>query len=271
MLLDATAPRTRRAILAAALGAAAATVASALGRPLPVTAANGDYVRVGDSFTGSGPTTLTNTVTDPGSILVADAIRGVSTIGSGVYGRSTSNNGVYGRSTSGCGVLGVSSASAGVTGTSTDSLGIIGATQNGTKGGILGMSIGDGTGLAGHTYSGSPGGEIPDAPAKTGVYGAAHQAGGVGGYFTCASDGTALKVVGKATFDRAGRLKIAAGRSEAIKTLAGVTTSSVVVATMQTHRTGNYVAAVVPHAGYFTIHLGKALTANTYVSYFVLN
>jgi hypothetical protein len=52
--------RSRRNVLTAAIGAVAATVAGAVGRPLPLKAANGDYVQVGSSFTSSYVTKITN-------------------------------------------------------------------------------------------------------------------------------------------------------------------------------------------------------------------
>ena len=53
-------PRTRRALLAAALGAAVATVASALGRPLSARAADGEVLHVGDERAARTVTKLTN-------------------------------------------------------------------------------------------------------------------------------------------------------------------------------------------------------------------
>jgi hypothetical protein len=53
--------------------------------------------------------------------------------------------------------------------------------------------------------------------------------------------------------------------------MAGVSTSSYVIATLQTRRIGVYVHAVVPGTGYFLIYLNKAVTANTYVGYLVIN
>lgn len=45
MSIDTTMPRSRRAVLAAAVGGLAALAAQALGRPLPARAANGDATR----------------------------------------------------------------------------------------------------------------------------------------------------------------------------------------------------------------------------------
>ena len=53
MAMDAATTRSRRALLGASLGAAAATIATALGRVTPTRAANGDTVTVGDYFAGN--------------------------------------------------------------------------------------------------------------------------------------------------------------------------------------------------------------------------
>ena len=81
----------------------------------------------------------------------------------------------------------------------------------------------------------------------------------------------ALNVTGKAKFSRSGRTSVAANTSSRKITMTGVTTASYIIATLQTRRTGVYVAAVVPAAGYFTIYLNKAVTSTTYVGYLVIN
>ena len=91
------------------------------------------------------------------------------------------------------------------------------------------------------------------------------------GVHATATTGTALAVVGKATFSRSKRVTIASGASSIKVTLAGVTTSSLVFANLQTNRTGYYVQAVVPTTGSFTIYLNKAVASATYVAYFVVN
>ena len=45
--------------------------------------------------------------------------------------------------------------------------------------------------------------------------------------------------------------------------MGGVSTASFILATLQTKRTGIYVIAVVPAAGYFTIYLNKAVSSTT--------
>src|SRR5512146_532720 len=63
--IDAVAPRSRRAILAAGVGGAIATVASALGRPAPARAANGDPMLLGVS--SNAATSVTSLLTTSAS------------------------------------------------------------------------------------------------------------------------------------------------------------------------------------------------------------
>ena len=80
MAVDAETPRTHRAVLAAAIGAAAATVALALGRPLPAIAADGGPVVIGSTNDGTNTTIVRN--------LAATALGAISTTGVGLCARS---------------------------------------------------------------------------------------------------------------------------------------------------------------------------------------
>jgi hypothetical protein len=88
-----------------------------------------------------------------------------------------------------------------------------------------------------------------------------------------ASGATALAVQGPAVFSRSGILTVAAGQSSATKTGVALTSSSLVLATMQQDRTGVYVRSAVPNAAAssFTIHLSKAVTVSTSVAWFLVN
>jgi hypothetical protein len=261
MSLDATVPRSRRALLAAALGAAAATVAGAIGRPAPVSALDPNDVVLGTSNTATSPTTVNNTRADNRSF-AGTAIKGVSTAGTGVWGVGGSGPGVYGESsvTAGDGVSGLSNAGAGLFGTSR------------TGAGAAGYAFQDGVGIMGRTWSAPPDlREMPPLPTKVGVYGETFQTTGVGGYFTSVSGGTALAVNGKARFSRAKKVTIGAGKSSLKVYLTGVTASSLVFAVLHSNRSGVYVRAVTPATGSFTIYLNKAVTSATYIAYFVVN
>jgi len=204
--------RSRRGLLAAGLGAVAATVASAFGRPAPVRAGSDGDVVLGASNTTAGQTSITKTTTANSVLYVAAAAGGGSGVtalsdggpalygfgtssygleahsssGYGVYGQSTSNVGVYGDSADHPGVVGTSTNSFGVSGTSPNGTGVAGSSGVGTgvsghsnatnRAGTVGQSDGDSTGVMG--ISGSP---LPDAPGKTGVYGRADQDTGARG------------------------------------------------------------------------------------------
>jgi hypothetical protein len=177
--------------------------------------------------------------------------------GSGVYGEATPN---------GVGVVGQG--------------GPVGVSGNGTTYGVEGSSGIGGTGVYGHNSAstgigvwGKMGG------VGTGVYGQA-TANGVGvfgdgpvgtGVWARSTNGTALNVTGKATFSRSGVVTVAEGTSSKTVTLAGVTTSSMVLATAQQSK-ATHVKAAVPGAGSFTIRLtAKAPVGGLKVAFFVLN
>jgi hypothetical protein len=133
------------------MAAAAATVASAIGRVGPVQATDGDTVHVGDQLTATTETKITNTAG-------GTAIRGVAAGGSpGIRGDSDTDAGV-----TGFGALGLygGGGTRGVVGVSNGDYGVVGTSQV------------DATGVLG--YSGLQGTE-PAAKAKTGLYGYAAQ------------------------------------------------------------------------------------------------
>lgn len=162
---------------------------------------------------------------------------------------------------------------------------------SGNSAGVWGDSDSNGTGVAGSGGTGVFGvgyygvyafGRVAvtgeGGATDTGVYGFAGAAAaplppaGVGVQATAGTTAqVALNVTGKARFSRSGRTYVATGKYSRRINMAGVTTASYIIATLQTRRTGVYVHAVVPAAGYFVIYLNKAVTANTYVGYLVIN
>jgi hypothetical protein len=161
MTVDTSAPRSRRAILAASLGGAAAFVANALSRATPANAADGQTMVVGGEYSASSKTFLGISADDY-------AFWGASDINIGVLGSSGSSIGVHGESTNGVGTDGWSQNGTGVKGESTPGWGVWGVSSN--NNGVYGTSVvaagvkgnapigveGDGTstGLWGHTASG---------------------------------------------------------------------------------------------------------------------
>ncbi len=182
-------PRTRRAILVGAIGGVAGLAAGVLGRPLPVSAANGDAVKVGKSHTGSNTTFISSsdtpafrarTTTNSGN---ATGIQGetADSNGNGVVGMATASSGtpagVRGQTNapSGAGVYGVGPGR-GVSGTSTGTagrgaLGVATATTGDARG-VHGQSASTaGIGVSGHVSAttGSTIGVLGTASSETGI------------------------------------------------------------------------------------------------------
>ena len=89
--------------------------------------------------------------------------------------------------------------------------------------------------------------------------------------FGATASSPALEVQGKVKFNRAGRKTIGAGKSTLAVTMAGVSTTSKVLAVLNSNRSGRYVRAVVPATGKFTIYLNSSVSSATHVVYFVFD
>lgn len=205
---------------------------------------------LGQSQVGLGPATT--------------GVQGFSGEGSDLPPAPRGDTGVYGAASAdqGTGVWGE-----GANTVTSNSAGVYGEGDTGVYGfggwGVFGASDATGTGVYGFS-----GGTVPAAPAHVGVFG--YSDSGVGVYARAAT-GTALYVNGKVGFSRSGRIAIAAGHSSYTKLLAGMTSSSFVIATPQTNRAGVFVQAVVVAAGKFTIYLNKTVADTTYVGFLVVN
>jgi hypothetical protein len=101
----------------------------------------------------------------------------------------------------------------------------------------------------------------------TGLYGSSGTGAGV---YAKSTSGDALQVVGKVSFSRSGLATIAATKTSVKVTLGGVTTSSMILATLQTGAGAVTVASAVPTAGSFTIKLTAAPTKSVEVAWMVL-
>src|SRR4249920_1742463 len=99
MAIDANTATSRRALLLASVGGAAALVAQAIGRPLSIRAADGEAVEVGGEYQGDSVTQITAS----GGV---NAIAGVSDSGVGLAGSATTGSGVTGAADTGIGILG---------------------------------------------------------------------------------------------------------------------------------------------------------------------
>ena len=259
MSSDHDAPRSRRALLAAAAGSVAAVAASAA-LPLGVAA-----VTTPVDIEVDNPATQDTSITDSGA-------------GSTAFAGHATGSGA------GFGLLGTAAGASGVVGWSVDAptsywptfdpsftkwTGIFGSAPSATDPGFTGSGVwGDspdigvyGTGGTGVLGFGAVGveGDANDNAGSIGVWAWAPTTSQI-----------ALKITGKVSFSRSGRTTISAHHSTKAVSLAGVTSSSRVFAVLASNRGGRYVRAVVPASGKFTIYLNTTVTSSTVVTWFVL-
>ena len=250
--------------------------------------ASSDYSGVvGRSVGNSG---LTSTAGVVGDSTTNEGVLGSSSDESGVHGVSVGASGITGNT---AGVLGDSNSYDGVTGLSSGGNGVSGYSTGGTGGGVYGQSQGhtakkatgaESAGVAGvsDTYTGVAG----VSSGGYGVYGATFLEGSSGvigvdlsdggvGVSAQSTSGTALQVEGVATFTRSGVVSIAAGKSTATHSGVPLTSTSLVLGTLQNSVSGVYVEAVVPNvSGHsFEIVLSKAVPSGktAKVAWFVVN
>jgi len=270
--IDTSAPRSRRAILAGALGGAGALLAASLGGAAPVAAATGD-----NAILGKGETATDNAADAPTLVNSSDAnpvLGGITDgVGAGVHGRSGqappdgtdfTQVGVYG-------FADTDASDAGVWGDTIQGIGVVGTGDWGMAGlgfvGAVGSAPEIGTGL--HGFSGSSALNVP-APGA-GVHGHAGTGAAYGVYASAATSAqSALYVNGSFRTSRSARRAISASWTAIKVTVPGATSSSWAVATLQTSVSGCYVRAAVPSTNAVTIYLSKAPGKTVYVGYLVL-
>ena len=196
MAIDTNVPRSRRALLAGGVGGLAALTASALGRPLPARADDGDIVRVGYWLMAESTTILDNaTNAEPtlcGRGSFGDGLMGTSDASgrSGVYAVNTDAGGygVYGenKATGSIGSLGsgtfgvrghVRETGSGVRGLSPSGEGVYGTSSTG-----IGVRGGSTSGIGVHGTSKSKAGVDGFSESATGVHGTSNQGSGVHGH-----------------------------------------------------------------------------------------
>jgi hypothetical protein len=280
--------QSRRALLTAAASGAAALAANAALGGAAVRAADAPLLMNVENA-ATAKTTLTATLeTDTVLKLVNDAVNGGGTAvsgtsgpGAGVAGFATTGTGVYGNATGipGRGIWGEAPP---------EGTGVVGNCGDPTLGpsdtslsGVFGYSVaGDGETIFGTGVWG----DSPDigvyGSGGVGVYGAGD--GGIGvfgdggttgtGLYGYSKAGTGLYVSGKvALATRSGRLAVAAGKTSVYKNVTGVTSSSIVIAVLQTTETGTWVRAAVAATGKFTVYFNKALPSSSVVGWLILN
>jgi hypothetical protein len=213
----------------------------------------------------------------------------------GVRGHAPDGTGVAAISNSGSGLSAVSATGFGIVGSSNASAAVYASSNSAALPAVIGRALGGNTAIQGSSGTLAPahrlktgvhGYAVQDANARgvigqstlgQGVRGEATTGRGVHGQATTgtgvyatATTGTALAVIGKVSLSRSGKIAVAAGATSATKTLAGVTTASMVFALFQTNESGVWVRAAVPAAGSFTVHFNMALPTSASVAYVVL-
>ena len=277
MSTDLSMPASRRALLTAAAGGAAALAVSSLARPFPAAAAAANMQTETDNAT-TKPTGVSNATADSDALFghataIGTGVTGTSVTGIGVSGVSSDtsdpignerNTGVFGVagdpadvdwSTGLTGVFGYAPAS---TDFSTFATGVWGDSGDvgvyGTGGGVGVRGDGGTYGVLGQTWG----------PNTVGVLARANAS-------AIADTGTvperALRVEGSAEFTRSGRARISAGSSKKTVSLAGCTGNTMIIAVLNTNRSGRYVRAAVPGTGSFTIYLNSTVSSASYVAW----
>ena len=309
MVLEAGERRSRRALLAGALGGAAALVGAALAGPLDAAAADGDPVEIGAVNNGSTTTIVKAPVTGfigqttaasgkrAGVLGTAPPGDGRGVMGKGPIGvlgqtGSPTGIGVLGSAAGGnaFAILGTNTAASGnaiaIKGLSQHGTAIVGETASTIDAGVEGHSPGIGVfgetsgqfgiGVSGFA-SGSDGSGVSgsaNSGSGVGVFGSASGPTGIGGQFQAnGGPGTfALKVIGRAGFSTAASSSVASGVDHKDVT-PGVelTGNTTVLATLQSDG-GVAIQYVEVHTGTnsFTVHFSGNTTQACTVAWFVL-
>jgi hypothetical protein len=246
---------SRRQLLAGAVGAVGAIAANAVVESAPVRAADGDPMLIGAYNSGTHETILDSS-TSAGSLAMLISNLGA---GGGLQVNAPADGEVAIEASAvgagGIGVFGYVRDGTAVFGTSETGTGVYGENTQTTGFGIHGKTGGNGSAVFGEATS--PG-------AGVGVFG--ESAAGTGVLARSAS-GFALVVGGLAQFSRSGVATVNGTttnpKSSVKVNVAPLSTTSVMLATLQSHVGGVYVVAAVPNVagGYFTIYLNKAVTS----------
>jgi hypothetical protein len=263
----------RRALMLGAAVAGAGVATLVAGTPT-ASAQPVEYVRLGDVNIPSATTSI-QTSTGIGFLGIQDNPSGLLASGllAGVAGDSDTVDGVLGASSASNGVHGISSAdgASGVLGDDTSTTGGFGVQGESTHGiGVLASST-TGTALkvngpAQFTNSLSVGGQVTGA--SLAVNG---QVTGASLATTGAISGGTLAVEGKLELGRSGIATVAAHRKSVKVSLAGVTSASLVIATLQGASGGLAVASVATRNDSFTIYLTGAPAKKSRIAWLVIN
>jgi len=249
--------RTRRALLTAAAGGAAALAVGAI-KPGAVAAGVDEPVLQDQDNATVAATGVTN-ATDG-----SNALYGTGSTGIGVKGRSSDTSDPA-NDTRNAGVVGI----AGDEGAIASNIALTGVYGYADE--TPDPEVGIGSGVWGD----SPdigvfgGGSIGvEGVGGFGVLGSTSAEDGAGVFAeSTVNDAVALAVLGRAVFSRSGRATVNAGKKKEVVNLAACTANTLVIAVLSQNRDGRYVRAAVPESGKFTIYLNRNVGSNTRVSW----
>jgi len=249
---------------------------------------------LGQSATGDGVSGTTGGATTAGIKGANTNDNGAAIHGVGANTLTSNSTGVVGEGDTGVlgsGIFGAVGAS------NAAGIGVYGSVSNSAipavfgASGVIGQADAGGTGVVGFT------GTAETQPtADVGIYGRSDTGGAAGrglvGFcsqgigllgqtdtgtglraFSSTNTGLALRVSGKAAFDRSGKLTITAGHSNVVKTGIALSASSFILATLQTNVAGLFIQAVVPSVSgsRFTVYLNKAPSVSVSVAWMAVN
>jgi hypothetical protein len=264
--------KSRRAILAAAVGGAAAVAAQAA-LPLAAQAHDPDDVQKEAVNVTADTTTIDSSATADVDTFAAKAggtgtaIAATADDGHGVDSQSAGAIGVQGANTDTTPTSDwtVGSNKTGVLGTAGDNSNIANNTDETGVYGFADLS-GNSTGVWGDSFDGI-------GTAGTGDVGVFGGGGSIGVYATNfgITGAYALWTNGRVKFEgRSGRGVVLSGHNYRDVSISGMTSTNAVIATLMTYKSGYYIAAAVASSGKVRVYLNKTATSNMVFSYFVL-
>ncbi len=161
-------------------------------------------------------------------------------------------------STGGHGVYGVSSHGTGILGIGDHGNGVVGQTNGPGKSGVAGIDASStgGNGVFGQSDKGIA------------VWGSSQHGTGV---HASSANGTALSVNGKAKFTNSGVIVVPSGQKSVTHSFSGVTTASIVLATIQTPQNGLFIEGAQAGSGSFTLTFSKKTSGQLRVGWMLLN
>jgi hypothetical protein len=283
MTLDKDTLRPRRAVLAAALGGIAATVATAVARPDVVRAGSDGDVVLGALNTTAGQTTISSTAET--ALSVGGGTTGIRASGGleGVNGLTSAGYGVRGQSQTSYGVFGQSDSVAGVYGESYYGAGAVGASRAfgdplpgaPAKTGVFGYAAQDSDARGVHGQSTSGRGVFGQATTGQGVRGYATTGSALYGSTSSAKSGYALRTVGRVKLEKSVGIATVSAGSNRVTVTPGIdiTSTSAVVATLQGSAGGKttvHRVSVSTTGDTFTIYLTANATASVRVAWHIL-